>query len=105
MFCYRIGLFWLLLLPLTAMSAVPTSPKPIPARLDLEKGWQLQSSCKLSERSGEIISTTRFRPANWISTNVPSTVLAAQLAAGTFAHQFKDPFYAVNLRQIPGTDY
>jgi exo-1,4-beta-D-glucosaminidase len=105
MFCYRIGLCWLFLLASTMMFAVPVPAKPLPARLDLERGWQIQSSCKLNEKSGEIISTTRFRATNWIPATVPSTVLAAQLAAGVFARQFKDPFYAMNLRQIPGTDY
>jgi exo-1,4-beta-D-glucosaminidase len=32
---------------------------------------------------------------------VPSTVLAAQVAAG----EFRDPYFARNLRAIPGTDY
>lgn len=105
MSCYRIGLFWLLMLVSTTIFAAPAPVKPLPARVELEKGWQIQSSCKLTEKSGEIISTTRFRPANWIPTTVPSTVLAAQLAAGVFAHRFKDPFYATNLRQIAGTDY
>jgi hypothetical protein len=42
-----------------------------------------------------------FRPEGWLKTAVPSTVLAAQAAAGVFP----DPYYGMNLRQIPGTSY
>ena len=37
----------------------------------------------------------------WKATDVPATVLAAQVGAG----EFGDPYYARNLRNIPGTDY
>jgi exo-1,4-beta-D-glucosaminidase len=37
----------------------------------------------------------------WKATAVPATVLAAQVGAG----QFADPYFARNLRNIPGTDY
>lgn len=66
----------------------------------LHDGWSLQSACKLSA-TGETISTTEFHPQGWITASVPSTVLAAQVAAGVF----KDPYYGMNLRKIPGTSY
>lgn len=69
-------------------------------RHDLRSGWELQSSCKV-KASGAEISTTAFRPAGWIKTAVPSTVLAAQLANKLVP----DPFYGMNLRQIAGADY
>ena len=68
--------------------------------LDLGSGWLLQSSCKVSE-GGEAISQNSFQPKGWYQTNVPSTVLAAQVAAG----EFQDPYYAMNLRKIPGATY
>ena len=66
----------------------------------LEKNWSIQSSCKI-EAKGPEISKPGFKTADWISTSVPSTVLAAQVRAGIF----KDPYFGMNLRQIPGTSY
>jgi exo-1,4-beta-D-glucosaminidase len=66
----------------------------------LRDGWQLQSACKL-HADGETIATEAFVPDGWLKTAVPSTVLASQSAAGVFP----DPYYGLNLRQIPGTTY
>lgn len=70
------------------------------SEIALHGGWNLQSSCKLTA-TGEAISSAAFRPGGWYAATVPSTVLAAQVAAG----EFKDPYYGMNLRQIPGTSY
>jgi len=53
------------------------------------------------QATGEVIGTETFRPDEWLKTSVPSTVLAAQTAAGVF----RDPYFGMNLRQIPGTTY
>ena len=66
----------------------------------LHEGWLLQSACKL-QAAGDVISTEGFAPDGWLKTAVPSTVLASQTAAGVFP----DPYYGMNLRQIPGTTY
>lgn len=66
----------------------------------LHDGWKLQSACKLTA-TGQNISAATYQPEGWISATVPSTVLAAQVAAG----EFKNPYYAMNLRNIPGTSY
>jgi len=66
----------------------------------LRKDWRLQSACKL-QATGESISAEGFPGDDWVKTAVPSTVLAAQVAAGIFP----DPYFGMNLRQIPGTDY
>jgi len=66
----------------------------------LHEGWRLQSACKL-QAPGDAISTTGFQPDGWLKITVPSTVLAAQAADGVFP----DPYYGMNLRQIPGTTY
>ncbi len=68
--------------------------------IQLESGWQIQSSCK-TKALGPAISTVGFHERDWLPTSVPSTVLAAQVTAG----QFKDPFFGKNLLSIPGTDY
>src|ERR1035441_4415389 len=66
----------------------------------LHEGWQLQSACKL-QATGDAVSVANFLPDGWLKTTVPSTVLAAQAADGVIP----DPYYGMNLRQIPGTTY
>ena len=66
----------------------------------LREGWQLQSACKL-QADGETIATAGFDAQGWLKTAVPNTVLASQAAAGVYP----DPYYGMNLRQIPGTTY
>jgi exo-1,4-beta-D-glucosaminidase len=67
---------------------------------DLRTGWRLQSAC-VDKSSGEEISLPDYRPTGWIEAQVPGTVLGSQVAAGVFP----DPFFGMNLRKIPGTDY
>lgn len=66
----------------------------------LHDGWRLQSACKLSA-TGDAISAPAFSTDDWISATVPTTVLAAQVAAGIYP----DPYFGDNLRKIPGTSY
>jgi len=66
----------------------------------LRNGWQLQSACQL-QAAGDSISAEGFKTEGWLAASVPTTVLAAQAAAGTVP----DPYYGTNLRQIPGTGY
>jgi exo-1,4-beta-D-glucosaminidase len=68
--------------------------------IQLHAGWMLQSSGKLSD-GGEKISSQSYEPKGWYNTTVPTTVLAAQIAAG----EFGDPNFGMNLRQIPGMTY
>jgi len=68
--------------------------------LPLRDGWTLQSGCKI-QAEGQAISSNGFQPRGWYEIKVPSTVLAAQVAAG----EFKDPYFGDNLRKIPGTEY
>src|SRR5215831_5315877 len=85
-------------------------------RFDLHAGWQVQSACVLQGSNtgpaglrnhdgpgfdGEILSSPLYRPIGWMSTTVPNTVVAAQVAAGLI----KDPYYGMNLRKLPGMDY
>ena len=66
----------------------------------LKQDWRLQSACKL-QVEGPAIAATEFPVADWLKTTVPSTVLAAQAAAGAVP----DPYFGSNLRQIPGASY
>jgi exo-1,4-beta-D-glucosaminidase len=66
-------------------------------RVRLHDGWRLQSACKLHV-DGKVLSRPGFSVDDWIATSVPSTVLAAQAAAGAVP----DPYYGDNLRKLPG---
>src|SRR5262249_33630078 len=79
------------------------------------RDWQIQSACKVAEK-GAVVSTTAFKPQGWTSAKAPTTVLAAQLAAGEFDKLIDHPaddrrpktddiYYGMNLRKIPGTNY
>ena len=69
-------------------------------KLPLHDGWKLQSDC-LFKSTPEQISAPGFSTEGWHSTTVPMTVVAALVADGTY----KDPYYAMNLRDLPGADY
>lgn len=85
----------------TSPAATPEHREATPRYIQkLEKGWFIQSSCK-TEAKGDVISKPGFKTAGWIETSVPSTVFAAQVRAGIF----KDPYFGMNLRQIPGETY
>ncbi len=68
--------------------------------LPLRDGWRIESGCK-ARIDGENASMPGFDVQGWLRTSVPSTVLAAQVAAGVFP----DPYFGANLRSIPGTSY
>ena len=74
-------------------------PTPI-TRLPLREGWVLQSSAHVAE-SGEVISTVQYQPKNWYPVSVPATVVAALVKNKIYP----DPFFGMNLRSIPGTEY
>jgi exo-1,4-beta-D-glucosaminidase len=69
-------------------------------QLTLRGDWQLQSSAKI-QSAGAAISTASFKPQGWYPTSVPSTVLAALVRDKVFPN----PYYGMNLRLIPGTEY
>ncbi len=71
-----------------------------PAKLPLSTGWRLQSSCQIGA-TGAQISTPDFKATGWHSTRVPSTVVAALVADGTYL----DPNFGMSLRKIPGATY
>src|SRR4051812_19543291 len=75
-------------------------------RQDL-RNWKIESACKVAAKGAEI-STAGYKPQRWIVANVPTTVVAAQLAAGVFDELLaptKDLYYGMNLRKLPGMGY
>lgn len=71
-----------------------------PMTLKLSDGWTLQSSC-VDKSSGEQISTAGYKTDGWHKTAVPSTVVAALVADGTYP----DPYVGTNMRKLPGVSY
>jgi len=85
-------------LALFACLAVPAAAAG--ATTPLHDNWRLQSGCVV-KADGAAISAAGFDTHDWIATTVPSTVLAAQAAAKIVP----DPYFGMNLRNIPGTSY
>ncbi|HJW99311.1 MAG TPA: beta galactosidase jelly roll domain-containing protein [Terriglobales bacterium] len=92
----RLSLFLLAL----ASTAFAFQNPQVPDRISLERNWHIQSACKVSD-SGDAISRAEYKVQGWLATSVPHTVLGAQVDA----RLFPDPFFAMNLRAIPGTTY
>ena len=80
--------------PSAAHSSAPSS------RIFLHANWQLQSSC-VAKAAGAEISTAGFHADGWHKANVPTTVVAALVADGTYP----DPYVGVNLKSFPGMNY
>jgi exo-1,4-beta-D-glucosaminidase len=68
--------------------------------LALSEGWALQSSEKLSV-AGEVLSRPGFSVDGWHRAKVPTTVVAALVADGTFP----DPMSGMVMRSLPGANY
>jgi exo-1,4-beta-D-glucosaminidase len=94
--------FFILLVRILAIApeARSDSHDPKDYHLTLHEGWALHSSCKMNA-PGEKISAPGFKTTGWHTTSVPSTVLAALIADKTYP----DPFFGMDLRSIPGTNY
>ena len=66
----------------------------------LHDGWRLQSACT-EHAEGAAISVAGFPTDGWLTTSVPSTVLAAQTAGKVVP----DPYFGMNLRNLSGMGY
>jgi exo-1,4-beta-D-glucosaminidase len=66
----------------------------------LADNWQIQSACD-GKVGGREISTAGFPADAWHKARVPTTVVAALVADGTYP----DPYFGMNLRSFPGMDY
>lgn len=77
-----------------------TSPAAAAQRIPLKKGWALQSSAKVAEK-GDALSRPGFKAEGWYTATVPNTVVGALVESGVY----RDPYFGMNLREIPGTTY
>jgi len=63
----------------------------------LTDNWQLQSSARVREK-GEALSQPGFKGGKWYPATVPNTVLAVLTANNVYP----DPYFGMNLAEIPG---
>ncbi|HXE82766.1 MAG TPA: beta galactosidase jelly roll domain-containing protein, partial [Gemmatimonadales bacterium] len=66
----------------------------------LHSGWLIQSSARAGT-NGPRISTSRYVPRHWYRATVPSTVVGTLVEDGVY----RDPFFGMNLRSLPGMTY
>lgn len=66
----------------------------------LHSGWRLQSSATAGT-DGARISSASYRTAGWYRATVPSTVVGTLVDDGIY----RDPFFGMNLRKLPGMTY
>ncbi|MEO8575178.1 MAG: sugar-binding domain-containing protein [Gemmatimonadales bacterium] len=69
-------------------------------RHSLGDGWLLNSSAKVG-REGAVISSPAYKATDWYHATVPSTVVGSLVENGTY----RDPFFGMNLRTLPGMTY
>jgi len=69
-------------------------------RHELHAGWLLASSASVGV-DGATISSPTYRPTGWYHAAVPSTVVGSLVDDGVY----RDPFFAMNLRALPGMTY
>src|SRR5512132_3058546 len=62
--------------------------------------WSIQSSARVPAK-GEVLSQPGASTSGWHTIQVPNTVVGGLVEAGVY----KDPYFAMNLRTIPGTTY
>jgi hypothetical protein len=68
--------------------------------ITLREGWAVQSSAKVNA-GGEAVSAAGFDASGWYKTSAPNTVFAVLVENGAY----KDPFFGLNLRSVPGVSY
>jgi exo-1,4-beta-D-glucosaminidase len=93
----RRPVFWLVA---AAFAAPHVALAKDATRQTLGQGWMIQSSAKVPAK-GDAISAPGFQTEGWHKAKVPNTVVGALVEDGTYP----DPYFGMNLRKIPGTDY
>ena len=78
----------------------PASVARAQEQMMLHAGWLIQSSAKVGT-DGATISSPTYRPTNWYRASVPSTVVGSLDEDGVY----RDPFFGMNFRELPGVTY
>ena len=85
---------------IVVLCAAASSALGAQEQLALHNGWQIQSSAKVGT-DGASISSTTYRAVDWYRATVPSTVVGSLVDDSLYG----DPFFGMNLRNIPGTTF
>ncbi len=94
------SLSWVAMIGLGATSALVAGVPDRPPRRILSDDWAIQSSTHIRE-AGDQLSMPGYPTRGWYPATVPTTVLAALVAAKVYP----DPYFGMNLRDIPGASY
>jgi exo-1,4-beta-D-glucosaminidase len=87
-------------IPATLLLAALAMPARGNNDITLRESWAVQSSAKAGA-TGEQISQVGFDASGWYKTTAPKTVFAVLVENGVY----KDPYFGMNLRSIPGVEY
>jgi len=82
------------------ISPFALSAKDPVSKIQLADGWAIRSSAEVQAK-GEVLSSLQYSPTGWYRASVPSTVVAALVANDVY----REPYFGMNLRSIPGTSY
>jgi exo-1,4-beta-D-glucosaminidase len=85
---------------LLATAAIAPSASRAEGDITLREDWTVQSSARVNS-GGEAVSATGFDASGWYKTSAPNTVFAVLVENGVY----KDPYFGMNLRSIPGVSY
>lgn len=96
----RMRLFALVLAVMVSLAGGSLAHAQRSDHLPLREGWALQSSVQVKE-PGEVVASERFRADGWYKVDVPTTVVAGLVASKVFP----DPYFGMNVRNLPGMDY
>ena len=94
---------WIATAACAAIAGCSSAPRAVDAgssRLPLAERWGLQSSARVTA-PGDALSRPGFDAAGWQQVTVPNTVVGALVENGTY----KDPYFGMNLRSLPGMSY
>ncbi len=75
-------------------ASVIAQDRAVPASIELNSGWQLQDSAKVSD-PGATVSSASYQPAGWLAATVPGTVLTSMVNDGIYP----EPTYGENNRE------
>jgi len=96
----RAAIAWIAWAACAACSPTPRAADATTQPLPLSNGWALQSSRNVTA-TGDALSRPGFGATGWHQVTVPNTIVGALVENGTY----KDPYFGMNLRALPGMSY
>jgi exo-1,4-beta-D-glucosaminidase len=85
-----------LLMSALALSGCAAPGEPPVTSRELTTGWRIQAVAKVVD-GGEVVSTPGYDVEDWVATAVPTTVMAALVADGSYP----DMYVGINIENVP----